>query len=225
MNEAQFDELLSVLRESEPAPWEAYVTAVGFLLTTLGLLAAFWQIRQIRQQIKFDHDKSRREFAIQLCLNWTQSCTPESFELIRFVDELSEENTAAIIANREFEVASETKEALGKIFGKNDAQEMYALDDQNGKIRVLAAGSQQIRYVTVEFLNGLESVFSAWRHAVADRAIIEEQFDPILDPAKGKNALGKFRKRIGVEHFPNIQAFVDHIDGKRKNATLRDEVA
>ena len=46
---------------------------------------------------------------------------------------------------------------------------------------------------------------------VADRDIIAEEFKSLVSPSDGHYILKTFREVAGIEHYPALQAFADHL--------------
>ena len=60
------------------------------------------------------------------------------------------------------------------------------------------AESAGLRMIAVRYLNLLETVATAWRHNVADRDIIEEEFRKIVVPKTNVFILENYRKVSGA---------------------------
>jgi hypothetical protein len=72
-----------------------------------------------------------------------------------------------------------------------------------------------IQFTVISYLNSLEVVMSAWKHSIADRAIITEEFQFLWDQKERKAALENFRKAVRdssqVEVFPGILEFINDL--------------
>lgn len=67
----------------------------------------------------------------------------------------------------------------------------------------------EIRWLIINYLNNLETVFSAWDLNIVDTGVIEKQFSYILNDEKGWDALSQFRKVAGgVQSYPNTEKFI-----------------
>ena len=61
----------------------------------------------------------------------------------------------------------------------------------------------------MSYLNLVESVLSGWRHNIADRKILEEEFRTLVKDAEGHPLLGAFRKAAGGEaSWPALEEFI-----------------
>ena len=79
-----------------------------------------------------------------------------------------------------------------------------------------------MRYVA-GYLNTLETVAVAWRHRVADREIIEEEFYALLVKGRNRFRLEEYRKASGV--FPSIGLLVDAIKDKENSSVQKSKIA
>ena len=61
-----------------------------------------------------------------------------------------------------------------------------------------------------------EAIFSAWRHNIVSRPIIEEEFQYMVRPAENEYLLVEFRKAAGGEiTYPAIEEFVSFISTRK----------
>ena len=89
--------------------------------------------------------------------------------------------------------------------------------------------STQLRWEIITYLNILESVFIAYRHNVADKKIIKEQFRYLVNPTENHFVLEEFRKASGEENYPGIRDFAKELlkeksettEGKSKTGFLK----
>lgn len=216
MTDAQFSELL-VRIGSNGTDWIGIIEALASILALVTVFAAFYQVRQMKKEMTADHDRSRRQLAVELCVRWVESQEPQTFEVCKFIDQLEKKQIDSILASVSFSVPSSTGVQLTKLFeGFAQAQDCYTTKDS--QILITEIGSQQLRYLAIRYLNQLETVFIAWASGICDKPIIEEQFRPILDSRAGRNALTSFREQVGKDHFPHFDAFVKAVQFKAEAA-------
>lgn len=138
------------------------LSALAQLGIAAGLALTWWEVRS-------DHERSRRQTAIDLMVRWSNSTEPESEAARRLGDVLDFEQSRAVQLHRSFELDAKHEDLLRHVArGK--------IEKRADKIIVSSAQSSAIRYYIVRYLNGLEGVLAAWRHNVADREMIDEQF-------------------------------------------------
>lgn len=83
-----------------------------------------------------------------------------------------------------------------------------------------------IRSYIMDYLNLLESILVAWYYHVADRQMIEDQFEYLATADNGMDVLSKFRQAIdGNNCFPCIERFcLNIIEKKRKKLVEQEEI-
>jgi hypothetical protein len=84
---------------------------------------------------------------------------------------------------------------------------------ENNRIFLDGGAVTIVRWFVVKYLNGLESVMVAWRHHVADRGIIDEEFKFLY--ISNVIELEAFRK-VSEFFFPALEDFIT------TNKRLRD---
>jgi hypothetical protein len=107
-----------------------------------------------------------------------------------------------------------TKSYLSTCLSQTGSQAHLNIDEEKGMIEVSEAAVSFVRWQAIKYLNLLESVLSAWRHNVADREMIEEQFAYLSNPQKGYNAMAKLREVMGGHNFPAIDTFINEVRRK-----------
>ena len=104
--------------------------------------------------------------------------------------------------------------------------EKLILKREGGEIKLTQVQVSQIRWEVVSFLNMLEGVMAAWRHNVADRDIIEEEFQYLVSPEKDHYILKDFRIVAGGKDvFPAIQEFVEKLEKKSTFKSGKGKIA
>lgn len=189
---------------------------IGTCLTFLAVFFAGWQIYLARIDAKNDHERSRRELSLNLCANWAEGLIPQTFELLKLFDSLPRDIISSLVLNEECTIDAKYENQIRFIFKDMDTDDYFTALD-NGSIKLTKRGVQQLRFTAINYLNRTESVLCSWWHGVGDKAILEEQFAPLLDESKGKNAMSTFRNAIGVEHHPAFHAFILHLQRKRSS--------
>lgn len=184
------------------------------------------QLYHLTRQLKSDHDRSRREMAITLNEHWSYS--DKFIQLIvvkRLINSFDSDSRKKVMIGESFNIDIKHKTSVEaclipfqKEYGYS-SESLYSTNDRH--ITICETGSTMLRQMIVSYFNRLECICTAYRHNVADRDIIAEQFLYLSLPA------------YEVEHmitllnlkdsFPGILYFINNIkykttDGKAKTA-------
>ncbi len=183
--------------------------------------------------------KLRQEFTINLLLNWSNQLQQSILSSRTFVDValgLSKcQDLYGIyeISNPEnFRFPIEKKYiGLVSVCLPNSA----FTPDNNGEFSLNYSQVAKLRSQVLSYLNRLEAIMSAWKYAIADPDIIEEEFNPLRQNSSNF-ALNTFRtvvkndseKRGAGDPFPSITAFERKItqqqDSQREKKELLTEL-
>lgn len=180
----------------EVATW---ISAVANIFIALGVGLAWWSFRG-------DHERSRREKAIELISQWALNMNKRGSAARKLVETLDQEKSKLLYNQEPLKI---DKKHIGLLRAALEAN----VDEPNGgEITLDETQSSELRWQVVTFLNNLESVLSAWRHNVADKEIITEQFRYLVSTTDGHYILKEFRVVAGGNHtYPAIQEFVEDI--------------
>ncbi|MEQ8573534.1 MAG: hypothetical protein RIB63_05700 [Fulvivirga sp.] len=169
----------------------------------------------MRKTFFSDHDRSRRTKSVDLLQFWTSNLSQKS-SLARKIVESFDDNQCKSLAEQEsFNVDSNKSDILNEYF--HDAENK--LETKGNTVRLNDGHSSILRWDAISYLNQLEAVLSAWRNNVADRKIIEEEFDYLYDPQKGHSILERFRTATGIDSYPAIKEFVEYIKCLKDKST------
>jgi hypothetical protein len=210
--------------------WDA-VTAISSVAVAFGLLIAIHQLKiaqaqsktaqeQLKaaidqntstlSQISKDHERSRRELAIELMRAWTTSLDHKGSISRKLVETFDESQARKLFNQEELSLNDSTQKNLFSAAFDAD------LEADN---RVSARQSAELRWRVITYLNALETILAAWHHNIADRDILEEQFKYLVSDRDGYSILANFRKAAGSnDTYPAIQAFVAHVQSKLRSA-------
>jgi hypothetical protein len=180
----------------EVATW---ISAVANIFIALGVGLAWWSFRG-------DHERSRREKAIELISQWALNMNKRGSAARKLVETLDREKSKLLFNQEPLEIGKKhiglLRAALEAKVNKIEGDEITLDENQ----------SSELRWQVVTYLNNLESVLSAWRHNIVDREIITEQFRYLVSKTEGHYILEEFRVVAGGSHtYPAIQEFVEHI--------------
>ncbi|MDO8736925.1 MAG: hypothetical protein Q7K29_07560 [Thermoleophilia bacterium] len=204
---------------SSNAEW---VIAVANSVLAVTIVVFGLQLRNDVKHIKADHERSRREKAIDL-LEMYATKVHENSPGLRFstklLSQLNENNYKAIWNCDPFEVEEKHKYL---IIGALECDiNKLNLKIEFGRIFLRRRELLVIRSQLVGYLNVLEVVATAWKHNVADREIIEDEFDRLIIQQDG---LRKFCD-AGVFGQPSFRELYGSILERKKRSNGKPKVA
>ena len=176
-------------------------------------------------QIKAEHERSRREKAVDLLLKWNDSLKKETSLARKIVEGFSLEQCRCLYKQESFKVSGKHYKTILEIMECHEDQDKEISDDNDAD---LTQGEiSKLRWLVLSYLNMFESILVAWQYSVADRGIIEAQFSYLFDTAHGYDALSNFRMACGGESsYPAIESFTAHVrDEQRKRLIKKGNVA
>jgi hypothetical protein len=201
-----------------------WVTAVAESVTALGLTFTYFLLRDSHEQLKTakdvleatrqqtmaDHERSRREGAVQYLLIWSNTLTRASGSAAQLVDHLEFQKCKRIAAREEVEIHKDHAELLAACF-----QSETQFQAKGDHVALTVQQSAELRALLVKYLNILETIMCAWSYSSVDQGIIEKQFSYLMVEQDNRRMLRNFREAIGVQNFPEIAKFEQHIIDKR----------
>lgn len=201
--------------------YEGIIAVLDVLITAISLISIILLI----QQIKADHERARREKAIELLLEWTKDITRETNAAKKIVEKFSSDQCRKLFLEEEFKVDCQLYDEIVETLNEKSEKENKCNGCQ-GKAKekecdcLLMLNRRQIkkiRWHVISYLNLIESILVSWQYSVAEREIIEQQLSFMVSPKEGRNVLEDFRIAAGAEEsYPAIEIFCNHLEGKRK---------
>jgi hypothetical protein len=193
--------------ESFPGWFTAeWVTAVGTVVTALGIVFVWRQTRILFRQFQDDHKRARREKSVELITNWTKNLQRGVSAARKFAERLDDNQTRALFAEETFHVVPALRGLLQACLSSLNVTVPEA---KGGMIELDQETVSLVRWQLVSYLNSLEAIMSAWRHNVAERAMIEEEFRFLIDERRGEAAVARFRQAAGGSAaYPAIGQFI-----------------
>lgn len=167
-------------------------------------------------QTKADHNRSRRERALELMDGWVShpdSCSIQHSLARKLLQQLTKEQCEELYDYQTIEFKAGQLPIL-KAFRlaftveSNGSKTKASLDStvlNEAEIVVL-------RSIAAGYLNRLEVVAAAWLHKIADRQIIEDEFKKVIEPKPNNFVLESFRLATGI--YPSLGKLVEHIKQK-----------
>lgn len=202
--------LVTLLYEKENSvnlsEWADVATIVG----SFAIIGIAVQVYIQHRQLKFDHERSRREKSVDVLQEWSRGLKKEGSVARKIIECLNEEQCREVFNQQEVKISKKHENLLIQLFGDKIKSE----DD----LIILSEGqTTELRWHTISYLNSLEYTLVAWQYAVVDKEIIETQFSYLFRPSDGHEVLKHFRKAAGGENsYPAIEVFVAHIAEKRR---------
>ena len=185
---------------------------ISLIISSIGLVSLFliwWQIKSTQAQMQADHERSRRQVAIDLMMKWIDSLSStDTGSSRKIVESLDHENCQKIYNIEKARIPESQKTLLEGVLGETN------LTINSGYFEITDYQSSIIRGSVLTYLNSLEIVLSGWRLGISDKAIIEEEFSYLYDKEKKKGVLHNFRHIAGVHSYPSISAFCDCLSKK-----------
>lgn len=170
-----------------------------------------------RQTFESDHERSRRQNAADLILQWSTNLKRETSLARKLVETLGREETESLYDEKPFEMDEKYLSIVADCLGNSEESELVT---NNGKIKLTVKQSAHMNWLVVSYLNSLESVLVYWQHGIADVDMIKAEFRYLVNPDKEKYILHNYRTaKEGVDNYPAIRAFVDMLKREHENST------
>lgn len=172
------------------------------------IIIAIWQLNIMKKTTSQDHERSRREKAIDLILEWVKF-TNDGTGAKCLVERLDEKQCEKVWKEQAFEMEIKYKDyAERNIKGFGNVE-----TDETRKVVIISKSQSSIlRKEVVSYLNLTEVVFAAMYNSVADRDIILNEFSSLVCDRQNIHYLEKFRKVAGAKSaFPYSYRFVDEL--------------
>lgn len=157
------------------------------------------------KQLRSDHVRSRRERTLELMEFWsaqTVTYATELFAVRHIICHLEKRQCEELWRTEELRIDIRHKLHLARALKIKEEE----LTIENSDIVLKPELTLRLREVTAYLLNLLETVFFAWRNNVGDRAMIAEEFGPLLAPATGGYPFEEIACATGI--YPSIKQFI-----------------
>ena len=201
--------ILLISKNFSPVEIATWIIAVAGAITTSTIIIYY-------KQYKSDHERSRREKAVELLLEWTKNLNEKSSLARKFAETLDQKQSISLFKQEAFETEKTNKRILEGYFGKEIKE--------NGNISLSVEEVSKIRWDVISYLNLLEAVLMAWRHNIADKEMILEEFKYLVKPSEGHDVLKEFRIAAG-DTFPAIGEFVEEIERNNLQKAGKNKIA
>jgi hypothetical protein len=203
------------------------ITAIATCLAALFGFLALMSVYLLQKQIRSDHDRSRRERAVDLMTVWATSQDPTCYQIVfglSLLHSLTKEQCHALWNREAFGIEVRNQSLLDSwraacCFNSQNRSKKTNVSGSGNNSQLTLSDSEvlMLRSIASVTLNKLELVASAWHNNVADRQIIEREFIKLYCPKDGAYVLENFREASGI--YPSIGKICEHYKNK-KNESL-----
>lgn len=196
-----------------------WVSSITNIVLAFSVLLIWWQALLLRRQIenarehlelsqkvlKADHDRSRKERAIEVLRQWNKEISPQASAADKLVRKWNNEQCRRLLNHQTIRIKPEDKNLVEACLDKGVCNP----NTSEGSIELEPEEVTQIRYQVISYLNSTEIALISWHLNVADQETIERQFSFLYQPEIEYSALENFRKVVtNPDAFPAIRSFI-----------------
>ncbi|MCH8930982.1 MAG: hypothetical protein IIA98_08740 [Proteobacteria bacterium] len=176
-----------------------WIVAIASAVGALGIVLVAFQLLVMWKQVKADHERSRRQGAINAVRYWSSTLSPVTAAAERLVGSFSEVDCRRL-ANFDSICVSKDQYPLLEACLEEliDVESLTADNFDLSKKQVV-----RLRSLVISYLNQTEATLIEWQLATADRKILEAQFDFLLDEQRGESVYWLiFERLLAFTTFP-----------------------
>ena len=178
------------------------VSAIANLVTASSVLVLVWTLY-------LDHERTRRQTAVNLIFEWTRAATVKGTVARKFANTLDVPQSNALFRLEPLSCDATHLDLVASLI----PSDIGTLVEANGRFALNRVQVSHLRFEIISYLNKLEAVLSSWRHNVADRDIIEEQFRFLFAPDDGGKFLPVLLSAAG-DDYPAISEFKYELENR-----------
>lgn len=206
---------------SEVTNW---ITALSSMIAASGVGFVAYQAYLAQKTLKADHERSRRENAANLIMEWSINLKWEASLARKLVEKLSREETQKLYEQVPFSINKEHKNLVAGCLTEAEESDLVI---NNEKIDLTEKQSAHIGWLIISYLNLLESILVHWQHGIADNEMLKSEFQYLVNADSERFILHNFRTaKEGINNYPAIQAFVRMLKKEHEEkADARGDVA
>jgi hypothetical protein len=185
------------------------VSAATIVAIAVQVILSARQNRLLSTQLTADHERSRRENAVNLLFQWGQLLDIRTSVARRIAEALDDEQARLLWSGDSLKLPSNLLVLVQICLeGRADSEERGLTIEKDGLI-LKGRALREMKWSVVRYLNLLEAVFTSRRYNTADHDIIDEQFGYLVSNDGRKDVLGSIRKAAGgPTALPAIEEFV-----------------
>jgi biopolymer transport protein ExbB/TolQ len=191
--------------------------------------------KQAAEQLKEaseDHERSRREKAIDLLFEWAKESTDIGGDARRFCQKLSLDQIKQLYAFKDLldeNPTTMTVEAKYRHFNDRALKGLQrtgtsATSTSGGMITLTPDELIYIRQNLIDYFNLIEAVLSAWVHNTADQGMIEEQFKFLCQNEESFKLIVNFRE-ASDNACPSLSRYAEEMYGRLTAANREEQEA
>jgi len=145
--------------------------------------------------------------AINLLIHFDNSLEQSTSSARKLMEELSKEQIKHIYNHEPVEIEITHKNLIQAVL-----DEPIESKENEKFINLDSIKSSKIRWLTVKYLNLLETVLEAWNNGIADSDIIKTQLRYLYSPKDSSKGMETFREIVdGKNTYPAIHAFISSL--------------
>jgi hypothetical protein len=206
------------------AEWAAWVGVLAQSAVVFVVALTNRQLRLASDQLRADHERSRRERTLDLLQFWTEAIVPHAQRVYATRDLVSQLELKQCEALwRAEEMKLDVKHKVHFLLALSVKEEDLKLTTDGEFMVIPRHQVLRLRETMAFYLNCLEVVFCAWRKKIADSDAIEEEFGPLLAPAEGGYPVDQIRE--ASRKYPSIKSFINHKKLLASNPPISKPVA
>ena len=175
--------------------WATFLAQLGLLGTVVVAV----------RQLRADHLRSRRERTLEIMQFWTTNMVTYAREVYatrQIISTLEKRQCEDLWGANELRISNRFQTQIMNALKVKEEE----LKIEDSFIVLPSASALRLREITAFYLNLLETVFFAWRNNVGDRAMIADEFGPLLAPHGGGYPLEEITCASGV--YPSIRQYI-----------------
>jgi hypothetical protein len=172
-------------------------------LTFIAVVIAAWQLRAA-------NERARREYASKLIWDWAINSRQNTNVAVKLIHEL-DRDTCKKIFNQEPAYVDDSHLKLVTV-ALSDKPSVAAVIAENGRIKLDIESTSHLRSLITKYLNLVEAIFVAWEHGIADKKIIEKEFEFLISRGTKKVYLQTYLEVCDwVTNYPAIHCYAVYI--------------
>ncbi|HHC6610366.1 TPA: hypothetical protein ACN34C_004685 [Vibrio parahaemolyticus] len=198
-----------------------WITAVAASISALGVAILLSQVNLLKQQIVDDHERSRREKAVELMLKWTEYVSDKGSIPKKLANNLSNEELKKLLRGKKIHLSKKNEELAAFYFDSKGIGSIFG-EVGDSYIELTVAQTIQLKRDILSYLNFLETVLTARDCKVADAEIIKVQFKPLFTSEDSKtlfSTIVDMRVKGDSASFPSIYKFYEEISKTNDKGT------
>jgi len=145
---------------------------ISSVITASSIFFFAQQTRLLRQQLKEDHDRSRRQQAIVMVTQWADTIQQSCGSARKLADALTESENELISKEAAITISVDKAELVRYCLTDKVPASRLAEITKTGKILLSSQETSLIRWQLIRYLNRLECILAAAKSGVADEEMV-----------------------------------------------------